>query len=498
MTPRLRSLLPCGRVTAPLSRRDFLARSGYGLGALALGELLGAGRVPAAEAPAAGELPARAVARPVLPHFAPKAKRVIFLMMTGGFSQFESFDYKPLLNQRQGEELPPSVRGGAPLLGMSNNQAQIPMVGSPWPFAQHGRSGAWFSDRFPHLARRADDLCFLKSMTSEAVNHDPALTFIQTGAQLPGRPSMGAWLDYGLGSENADLPAFITLISKRPVDQPLSSRLWDAGFLPTRHQGVQFRAGAEPVLYLRDPQGLGREHTRGMIDTLNELHRLELARSGQPDLEGKIAQYEMAYRMQMAVPEVTDLSREPDSVKALYGPDVAKPGSFAANCLLARRLAESGVRFIQLFHPGWDHHGSLPEGFVVGAQEVDQPAAGLLADLAARDLLRDTLVVFGSEFGRTCYSQGKISKATGSFGREHHRDCFTFWMAGGGVKPGMTYGGSDDFGFHAVENPIHINDFHATLLHLLGIDHERFTHRFQGRDYRLTDVAGKVLTPILA
>ena len=498
MTRPIRSLLPCGRVRAPLSRREFLARSGFGLGTLALGHLLGTDRAQSAQTAVTSETPGRPLGLPGLPHFAPRAKRVIFLMMTGGFSQFESFDHKPLLTERQGEELPPSVRGGAPLLGMSSQQAQIPVVGSPWPFARHGQSGAWFSDRFPHLARHADTLCFLKSMTSEAVNHDPALTFLQTGAQLPGRPSVGAWIDYGLGSENADLPAFIALISKRPVDQPLSSRLWDAGFLPTRHQGVQFRAGAEPVLYLRDPDGLGRDHTRSLIDTLNTLHQLELERSGQPDLEGKIAQYEMAYRMQMAVPEVTDLSREPDSVKALYGPDVATPGSFAAHCLLARRLAERGVRFIQLFHPGWDHHGSLPEGFAVGAREVDQPAAGLLADLAARDLLEDTLVVFGSEFGRTCYSQGRISKATGSFGREHHRDCFTFWMAGGGVKPGLTYGASDEFGFHAVENPIHINDFHATLLHLLGIDHQRFTHRFQGRDYRLTDVAGSVLTPILA
>jgi len=494
MTPLLHSLHPCGRVTAPLSRRDFLTRSGGGLGALALAELLGAGP-PAA---ASEQAPARSGGRPGLPHFAPKAKRVIFLFMTGGFSQFESFEHKPLLKERQGQELPPSVRGGAPLLGMSNHQAAVPMVGSPWAFAQHGQSGAWFSERFPHLAGRADDLCFLKSMTSEAVNHDPALTFMQTGAQLPGRPSIGAWLGYGLGSENADLPAFISLISKRPVDQPLSSRLWDSGFLPTRHQGVQFRAGVEPVLYLRDPQGVSREDTRGMIDALNELHRLEHARTGHPDLEGRIAQYEMAYRMQMAVPEVTDVSKEPDSVKALYGPDVAKPGSFAANCLLARRLAESGVRFIQLFHPGWDHHGSLPEGFMIGSREVDQPAAGLLADLAARDLLRDTLVVFGSEFGRTCYSQGKISKASGAFGREHHRDCFTFWMAGGGVQPGLTYGASDEFGFRPVENPVHVNDFHATLLHLMGIDHERFTHRFQGRDYRLTDVAGKVLSGLLA
>ncbi|MFN0130262.1 MAG: DUF1501 domain-containing protein [Verrucomicrobiales bacterium] len=495
MTPILRHWLPCGRVAPPLTRRDFLARSGYGLGALALGELLGTRSTAAEAAPVSAS---RTAARPGLPHFAPKAKRVIFLFMTGGFSQFESFDHKPLLKERQGEELPPSVRGGAPLLGMSNNQASVPMVGSPWPFAQHGQSGAWFSDRFPHLAQHADQLCFLKSMTSEAVNHDPALTFLQTGAQLPGRPSLGAWLDYGLGSENADLPAFITLVSKRMVDQPLSSRLWDAGFLPTRHQGVQFRAGAEPVLYLRDPQGLTRDDTRRLLDTLNDLHRLEREQSSQPDLEGKIGQYEMAYRMQMAVPEVTDLSQEPDHVKKLYGPDIDKPGSFATHCLLARRLAERGVRFIQLFHPGWDHHGSLPEGFVVGAQEVDQPAAGLLADLTARDLLRDTLVVFASEFGRTCYSQGKISKVSGSFGREHHRDCFTFWLAGGGVKPGLTYGASDEFGFHTVENPIHVNDFHATMLHLLGIHHERFTHRFQGRDYRLTDVAGKVLTPILA
>ncbi len=483
--------LPCGRVSRPLSRRDFLSRSGCGLGALALGELLGGSRALAAGAEATGGLAS-------LPHFAPKAKRVICLFMSGGFSQFESFDHKPLLVQRQGEELPASVLGGRPLLGMSANQASIPMVGSPFPFAQHGQSGAWISDRFPHLAKHSDDLCFLKTLVSDAVNHDPAMIFIQSGAQLPGRPSLGAWLSYGLGSENKDLPAFIVLVSRRPVDQPLSGRCWDSGFLPVQHAGVQFRAGAEPVLYLQNPKGVSRESTRRMIDALNDLHRQEHEREPHPDLEAKIAQYEMAYRMQMAVPEVTDLSREPAAAKALYGPDVETPGSFAANCLLARRLAESGVRMVQLFHPGWDHHGVLPDAFARGSMEIDQAAAGLLADLKQRDMLKDTLVVFATEFGRTPYSQGSISKRNGAFGREHHRDCFTCWMAGGGVKPGVTHGESDEFGFHAAVDPVHVNDFHATLLHLLGVDHERFTFRFQSRDFRLTDIAGKVIRPVLA
>lgn len=467
------------------TRRQWLERSGYGLGAVALAELL----APTSKTQAALQ---------GLPHFEPKAKRVIFLFMTGGFSQFESFDPKPLLNQRQGETLADSVRRGRPVLGMSANQAHLPMVGSAFKFAQQGQSGAWVSELFPHLSGVVDEVSFIRSMYSEAVNHDPALTFMQTGAPLPGRPSIGAWLNYGLGSENKDLPAFITMVSKRPVDQPLSSRLWDNGFLPTQYQGVQFRSGKQPVLYLDNPQGLEDADTRRMLDVLKELHLEQAVLAGEAEMEGRIEQFEMAYRMQTAVPEATDISIEPPEVKALYGPDVEMAGSFAANCLRARRLVERGVRMVQLFHPGWDHHGALLKGFKVGAKEVDQACAGLIKDLKQRDLLKDTLVVFASEFGRTCYSQGRISKATGDYGREHHRDCFTAWMAGGGVKPGITYGSTDEFGYQISDKPVHVNDLHATLLHLLGIDHERLTYAFQGRDFRLTDVRGNVVKELLA
>jgi hypothetical protein len=467
------------------TRRQLLKNSGYGLGAAALAELLNP--LQSSNAALAG-----------LPHFEPKAKRVIFLFMSGGFSQFESFEAKPLLSQRQGENLPDSVRSGRPALGMSANQANLPMVGSGFKFNQHGQSGAWLSELFPHLSQVVDNLSFIHSLYSEAVNHDPALTFIQTGAPLPGRPSVGAWLNYGLGSENKDLPAYIAMVSKRPVDQPLSSRLWDSGFLPTQYQGVQFRSGKQPVLYLDNPQGLKDADTRRMLDVLKEMHQEQVALAGETEMQARIEQFEMAYRMQSSVPESTDLDSESAEVKALYGPDVEKAGSFASNCLRARRLVERGVRMVQLFHPGWDHHGALKTGFKVGAMEVDQACAGLLRDLKQRDMLKDTLVVFASEFGRTCYSQGRISKTTGEYGREHHRDCFTAWMAGGGVKPGVSYGSTDEFGYQIAENPVHVNDFHATLLHLLGINHEKLTFAFQGRDFRLTDVGGKVVKELLA
>ncbi len=479
-------LFPCQNLpdARRWTRRQWLQRSGYGLGAAALAELLAGGTAQAA--------------LPELPHFAPKAKRVIFLFMSGGFSQFESFDPKPLLNERQGQDLPDSVRGGRPVLGMSANQASLPLVGSAFQFARHGQSGTWVSELFPHTAKVVDDMSFIYSMYSEAVNHDPALAFIQTGAPLPGRPSLGAWLSYGLGSESQDLPAFIVMVSKRPVDQPLSSRLWDSGFLPTQHQGVQFRSGKEAVLYLDNPAGVSHADTRRMLDVLKELHQEQAARAGEAEMQARIEQFEMACRMQTSVPEATDLAQEPQPVKDLYGPDVETPGSFAANCLRARRLVERGVRIVQLFHPGWDHHGTLREGFKIGAQEVDQPCAGLLQDLKQRDMLKDTLVVFASEFGRTCYSQGRISKLTGEYGREHHRDCFTVWLAGGGIKPGVHYGSTDDFGYQIAENAVHVNDFHATMLHLLGINHERLTYAFQGRDFRLTDVSGRVVRELLA
>lgn len=489
MTPALKSpsYFPCQNVADGRSwtRRQWLERSGYGLGAVALADLL-SGRGHASEGDAVG------------PHFEPKAKRVIFLFMTGGFSQFESFDPKPLLAKRQGEDLPASVREGRSVLGMSANQATLPMVGSAFQFAQQGQSGAWVSELFPHLAQVVDEMSFIHSMHSEAVNHDPALTFLQTGAPLPGRPSLGAWLSYGLGSENVDLPSFIAMVSKRPVDQPLSSRLWDSGFLPTQYQGVQFRSGREPVLYLNNPRGVSDADTRRMLDVLKKLHQEQVAKVGETEMEARIEQFEMAYRMQTSVPEATDLSQESEAVRSLYGEDVDKPGSFAANCLRARRLVERGVRMVQLFHPGWDHHGTLKAGFAIGAREVDQPCAALLRDLKQRDMLKDTLVVFASEFGRTCYSQGRISTVTGEYGREHHRDCFTVWLAGGGVKPGVHYGATDDFGYQIAEKPVHVNDLHATMLHLLGLNHERLTFAFQGRDYRLTDVGGKVVKELLA
>ncbi len=482
-------LFPCHQLpdTRCWTRRQFLQRSGYGLGAAALADLLAEGGAHAATNPGL----------PGLPHFAPKAKRVIFLFMTGGFSQFESFDPKPILSERQGQDLPDSVRGGRPALGMSALQASLPMVGSAFKFAQHGQSGTWVSELFPHTAGVVDELSFIHSMHSEAVNHDPALTFLQTGAPLPGRPSLGAWLSYGLGSESRDLPAFIAMVSKRPVDQPLSQRLWDCGFLPTQHQGVQFRAGKEPVLYLNNPAGVSVADTRRMLDVLKDLHQEQAARVGEAEMEARIAQFEMAGRMQTSVPEATDLDQEPASVKNLYGSDVETPGSFAANCLRARRLVERGVRIVQLFHPGWDHHGSLMHGFQHGAKEVDQACAGLIQDLKQRDMLKDTLVVFASEFGRTCYSQGRISVQTGEYGREHHRDCFTVWLAGGGVKPGVHYGATDEFGYQITENPVHVNDLHATMLHLLGINHEHLTYAFQGRDFRLTDVGGKIIQDLL-
>ena len=481
-------LFPCGRlpVLSQWTRRDWLSRSAYGLGGMVLADLLG------------GDGRAGAEALPGLPHFPAKAKRVIFLFMSGGFSQFESFDPKPLLSEHQGKDLPESVRAGRQILGMSALQASLPLVGSGFAFAQHGRSGAWMSELFPHLAKVADELSFIRSMYSEAVNHDPALTFMLTGAPLPGRPSLGAWLSYGLGAESADLPAFITMVSLRPVDQPLSARLWDSGFLPTQHQGVQFRSGKEPVLYLKNPPGVADADTRRMLDVLRELHQEQAAKVGEAEMQARIEQFEMAYRMQSSVPEATDLQKEPEAVRALYGSDVEKTGSFAANCLRARRLVERGVRIVQLFHPGWDHHGTLREGFTMGAREVDQPCAGLLHDLKQRDMLKDTLVVFASEFGRTCYSQGRISKVTGEYGREHHRDAFTVWLAGGGVKPGVHYGSTDDFGYQIAENPVHVNDLHATMLHLLGVNHERLTFPFQGRDYRLTNVGGRVIQELVA
>jgi Protein of unknown function (DUF1501) len=469
-------------------RRRFLHRFGMGIGGMALGELL-AGSGLAATA-AAGD-------RGVLgkPHFAPRAKRIIYLFMSGGPSQIDLLDHKPLLNERHGEQLPDSVRGGQRLTGMSGNQSSIPLVGSPFKFAQHGKAGAWFSELLPHTAGIADDLCVVRSMFTEAINHGPGVTFLQTGSQIPGRPSMGSWLSYGLGQENANLPSFVVLITKDKGGQPLGAHLWGAGFLPPKLQGVLFRAAKDPVLYLGNPDGVSAESRRMLLDRLRELHEHQYAGTPDAEIRGRIDQYEMAFRMQTSIPEVSDLSGESAATLESYGPDVNKPGTFAANCLLARRLAEKGVRFIQLYHQDWDHHGGLPGNLPKLCRETDQPAAALVRDLKQRGLLEDTLVVWGGEFGRTNYCQGKIQP---NFGRDHHPRCFSVWMAGGGVKPGAVYGATDEFGYNVVENGVHIHDFHATLLHLLGIDHERLTYKFQGRRYRLTDVHGHVVKGLLA
>lgn len=452
-----------------------------GLGSVALGHLLGRD---------ANAMPA------LLPHIAPRAKRVIYLFQSGGPSQMDMFDYKPLLNKMNGQQLPDEVRQGQRLTGMSANQASLPLAGSIFNFAQHGESGAWVSDLAPHTAKVVDDLCFVKSMYTEAINHDPAITFLQTGSQISGRPCIGSWLSYGLGSDNDNLPSFVVLLTKNKGGQPLYARLWGSGFLPSRHQGVQFRAGKDPVLHLSNPDGVSRESRRALLDRLNEWHHLTAEESGDPRLEERIQQYEMAFRMQQSVPDVTDFADEPDAILDAYGPDARNPGTYAANCVLARRLAERGVKFVQLYHRGWDQHGGLPAGIKVQCNETDQASAALVADLKQRGMLDDTLVIWGGEFGRTNYSQGELTET--NYGRDHHPRCFTIWMAGGGVKPGFSYGKTDDFGYNIESDGVHVHDFHATLLHLLGIDHERLTHHHQGRRFRLTDVHGNIVTPILA
>ena len=475
----------------PLSRRQVLGRLGLGMGSMAFSSLLHGATSPSGADSTHQGLPG-------LPHFAPRAKRVIFLFMSGGPSHVDSFDYKPQLNKLQGQSLPESFRKGKQSLpGMSGNQTLFQLKGSPYPFTRCGQSGAWISSAFPHLAQVADELCFVKSMQSDSVNHDPAITFIQTGSPIAGRPSAGSWIQYGLGRENENLPAFVVLISRRPVDQPLSSKLWGSGFLPAKYEGVQFRAAKDPVLYLSNPPGITTEANRLMLDGLHELQAAQPAGQGSRDLDARWESYEMAFRMQTAIPEVTDLSREPAHMYDLYGKDAATPGTFAANCLQARRLAERGVRFIQLFHPGWDQHSNMENDFPVSSREVDQASAALITDLKERGMLKDTLVVWGGEFGRTPYLQGRVGKDNKG-GRDHHPNCFTFWMAGGGVKPGFIYGESDELGYHVAQNPVHVHDFHATMLHLMGINHERFTYPFQGRDFRLTDVSGRVVKEILA
>lgn len=470
---------------SPLRRREALCHFGMGLGAMALGELL---RGDAARAATGGVMPSV--------HHPARAKRVIFLFQAGAPSQMDLFDYKPLLNEKHGTELPASVRGTQRLTAMSGNQSSLPLAGSPFQFAQHGGSGAWLSDQLPHTAKVVDDLCIVRSLYTEAINHGPAVTYLQTGSQLPGRPSIGAWLDYGLGSENDNLPAFVVMVTKDKGGQPLASRLWGSGFLPSRHEGVQFRSGKDPVLYLNNPDGLSAVARRQQLDALQQLHELQLAQHPDPQIETRIAQYELAYRMQASIPEATDLSQESAETFALYGEDARTPGTYAANCLLARRLAERDVRFIQLYHQGWDHHGGLPGALTKQCQETDQASAALVTDLKQRGLLDETLVIWGGEFGRTNYCQGKLTAS--NFGRDHHPRCFSLWMAGGGIKPGMTYGATDDYGYNIVENPVHIHDLQATMLHLLGINHERLTFKYQGRQFRLTDVHGQIVHDLLA
>ena len=439
---------------------------------------------------------AKQVGQPEFPNFPAKAKRVIYLFQSGGPSQIELFDYKPRLVEFQGTDLPVSVRGGQRLTGMSATQSSFPVVPSSFSFAQRGQSGAWVSELLPHTAKIADQLTFVKSVNTEEINHDPAITMLQTGFRLGGRPSMGAWVSYGLGCETDDLPAFVVMISNSGGGQPLYDRLWGAGFLPSRYQGVKFRSGGDPVLYLSNPAGFTTENRRTFLDAVRNLNQISADEFGDPETTARIAQYEMAFRMQKSVPELTDLSKEPAGTFELYGDEAKKPGTFAANCLLARRLAERGVRFIQLYHRDWDHHGELPKNLPKRCKDVDQASAALILDLKQRGMLDDTLVIWGGEFGRTVYCQGHLTAT--DYGRDHHGRCFTVWMAGGGVKPGMSLGETDDYGYNVTNDPVHVHDLQATILHCLGMDHKKLTYRFQGRDFRLTDVEGNVVKALLA
>ncbi|MEM7384866.1 MAG: DUF1501 domain-containing protein [Verrucomicrobiota bacterium] len=461
------------------TRRQFLTHSSTGMGAAALASLLtedGFG--------AAGGTPGL--------HLAPRAKRVIYLFQSGGPSQMDLYDPKPEMAAQFDKDLPDSVRMGQRITTMTSKQKRFPVAPSMFEFRQHGQSGAWLSELLPHTATIADKLCIVKSMVTDAINHDPAITFFQTGSQIAGRPSMGAWTSYGLGKENVDLPAFVAMTSRgKKGGQPLYDRLWGSGFLPTAHQGVKFRGSSDPVLYINNPPGVSRGIKRRMLDDLSALNQRRLDLVGDPEISTRIAQYELAFRMQASIPELTDFSNEPKHTLDLYGPDVTTPGTYAANCLLARRLAERDVRFVQLFHMGWDQHGNLPKEIRKQCRDTDQPSAGLIRDLEQRGLLDDTLVVWGGEFGRTAYCQGGLSKT--NYGRDHHPRCFSIWMAGGGIRPGVSYGQTDAFSYNIEAHPVQVHDLHATLLHCLGIDHRRLTFRFQGRDHRLTDVHGKVM-----
>lgn len=467
-----------------LNRRLFLQSSAAGIGTAALASLF---------PPDAG------MAHAGVTHHAAKAKRIIYLFQSGAPSQMDLFDPKPAMTSKRGENLPDSIRQGQRLTTMTSGQANFPVAPSIFNFAQHGESGMWFTELMPHMAQVADEFCMIRSMHTEAINHDPAITFCQTGSQLAGRPSIGSWASYGLGSENQDLPAYVVLTSfgsGRPDDQPLYDRLWSSGFLPTMYQGVKFRNQGDAVLYLSNPAGIDAAARRSSLDRLKSLNEKHYQGLGDPEIQTRIAQYEMAFRMQTSVPELLDFKSEPKHVLDLYGPDVHRPGSYAANCLLARRLAERDVRFTQLFHMGWDHHFGLPAALRGQCQDTDQPTAALITDLKQRGLLNDTLIVWGGEFGRTIYSQGKITET--DYGRDHHPRCFTVLMAGAGVKAGLTYGVTDDYCYNILENPVHVHDLNATILHLMGVDHTRLTYRYQGRDFRLTDIHGEIMHNVLA
>ncbi len=480
---------------ALFTRRQFFGRSALGLGTAALSSLLSRDGLFAAP-PSRRGVPGL----PELPHFAPKAKRVIYLFQNGAPSHVDLFDYKPALKQWHGRQIPDAVVGGKRFSTMTGDQAERPVLGEITQFAQHGQSGAWISSFLPRTAEIADELCFVKSMHTESVNHAPGITYFLTGSEMAGRPSMGAWLSYGLGSENEDLPSFVVMTSRdkeASCGQIFYDFYWGSGFLPSKYQGAAFRGSGDPVLYLSNPPGMSREVRRGLLDDLAHLNEIKREDFGDPEITTRIAAYEMAYRMQTSVPELTDFSQESASILDMYGPDVRRQGSFAYNCLMARRLAERGVRFIQVMHAGWDQHRNLNSQLKIQCDDTDAPSAALIRDLKQRGLLEDTLVIWGGEFGRTPFLQGKIDDVK-NWGRDHHPYAFSLWMAGGGVKPGMSYGATDEFGFNAVDRRVHVHDFQATVMHLLGINHERLTYKFQGRNFRLTDVHGHVVRDILS
>ena len=470
-----------------MNRRRFLTRLGMGMGGAALGSLLIPDLFGSNE---------KEIFNEGLPHFAPKAKRIIYLFQNGAPSQLDLFDYKPMLQKMHGQDLPDSIRMGQRLTGMTAGQAKFPLAGTSFKFNRYGKQGIYLSEALPYTGGIIDDLCIIHSIHTEAINHDPALTFFQTGAQVGNRPSMGSWLSYGLGSENKNLPAFCVLLSKgKGNGQGVYSKLWTNGFLDSVHQGVQFSNGENPVLYLNNPSGIDKQERRKMLDKLEQLNEESFNAFGDPEIKAKVQQYEMAYRMQTAVPDVTDISKEPEDVIKMYGPDCLVPGTYAANCLLARKLSENGVRFVQLYHQGWDGHNNLPNELKGQCLDTDQASAALIKDLKQRGLLDETLVIWGGEFGRTNYCQGELTKD--NYGRDHHPRCFTIWMAGGGVKPGV-YGETDEFGYNIISNPVHVHDFHATAMHLMGLNHEMLTYKHLGRRYRLTDVAGKIVQGIIA